>query len=109
MYLAIQGFDSAAGISGKTVAVSPVDDAIVVTRNKWTGTKGVTDLKVTFKPKDGTFKGTFNVYVTNGDRTRKLKANVSGVVVDGVPYGTAVIRNVGAWAVKFVGACGGGC
>ena len=109
MYLAIQGFDSAAGISGKTVAVSPVDDAIVVTRNKWTGTKGVTDLKVTFKPKDGTFKGTFNVYVTDGDRTRKLKANVSGVVVDGVPYGTAVIRNVGAWAVKFVGACGGGC
>ena len=109
MYLSIQGFDSTAGIGGKPVAVSPVDDAIAVARNKWTGTKGVTDLKVTFKPKDGTFKGTFNVYVTDGDRTRKLKANVSGVVVDGVPYGTAVIRNVGAWAVKFVGSCGGGC
>ena len=109
MYLSIQGFDSAAGIGGKPVAVSPVDDMITVARNRWTGTKGVTDLKVTFKPKDGTFKGTFNVYVTDGDRTRKLKANVSGVVVDGVPYGTAVIRNVGAWAVKFVGSCGGGC
>ena len=109
MYLSIQGFDSTAGIGGKPVAVSPVDDAIAVARNKWTGTKGVTDLKVTFKPKDGTFKGTFNVYVTDGDRTRKLKANVSGVVVDGVPYGTAVIRNIGAWAVKFVGSCGGGC
>ena len=102
MYLSIQGFDSTAGIGGKPVAVSPVDDAIVVTRNKWTGTKGVTDLKVTFKPKDGTFKGTFNVYVTDGGRTRKLKANVSGVVVNGVAYGTAVIRNVGAWAVEFV-------
>ena len=109
MYLAIADFDSAAGIGGKPVAVSPVDDEIAVARNKWTGTKGVTDLKVTFKPKDGTFKGTFNVYVTDGDRTRKLKANVSGVVVDGMPYGTAVIRNVGAWAVKFVGSCGGGC
>ena len=109
MYLSIQGFDSAAGIGGKPVAVSPVDDEIAVARNKWTGTKGVTDLKVTFKPKGGTFKGTFNVYVTDGDRTRKLKANVSGVVVNGVPYGTAVIRNVGAWAVKFVGSCGGGC
>ena len=109
MYLAIADFDSAAGIGGKPVAVSPVDDEIAVARNKWTGTKGVTDLKVTFKPKDGTFKGTFNVYVTDGDRTRKLKANVSGVVVDGVPYGTAVIRNVGAWAVKFVGSCGDGC
>lgn len=109
MYLSIQGFDPAAGIGGKPVAVSPVDDMIAAARNKWAGTKGVTDLKVTFKPKDGTFKGTFNVYVTDGDRTRKLKANVSGVVVDGVPYGTAVIRNVGAWAVKFVGSCGGGC
>ena len=109
MYLTIQGFDPAKGIGGKPVAVSPVDDEIAVARNKWTGTKGVTDLKVTFKPKDGTFKGTFNVYVTDGDRTRKLKANVSGVVVDGMPYGTAVIRNVGAWAVKFVGSCGGGC
>ena len=104
MYLSIQGFDSMAGIGGKPVAVSPVDDTIVVARNKWTGTKGVTDLKVTFKPKDGTFKGTFNVYVTDGGKTRKLKANVSGVVVDGVPYGTAVIRNIGAWAVEFVEA-----
>ena len=101
-YLSIHGFDSAKGIDGKTVSVSPVDDAIVVARNKWTGTKGVTDLKVTFKPKDGSFKGAFNVYVADGGRTRKLKANVSGVVVDGVPYGTAVIRNVGAWAVEFV-------
>ncbi len=109
MYLSINDFNSAAGIGGKPVAVSPVDDMISVARNKWTGTKGVTDLKVTFKPKDGTFKGTFNVYVTDGGKTRKLKANVSGVVVDGVPYGTAVIRNVGAWAVKFVGSCGGGC
>ena len=109
MYLSIRGFDPAAGIGGKPVAVSPVDDQITVARYKWTGTKGVTDLKVTFKPKDGTFKGTFNVYVTDGGKTKKLKANVSGVVVDGVPYGTAVIRNVGSWAVKFVGSCGGGC
>ena len=109
MYLAIEGLDPAKGIGGKPVAVSPIDDMVVVARNRWTGTKGVTDLKLTFKPKDGTFKGTFNVYVTDGDRLRKLKANVSGVVVDGVPYGTAVIRNVGTWAVKLVGACGGGC
>ena len=109
MYLSIRGFDPAAGIGGKPVAVSPVDDQITVARYKWTGTKGVTDLKVTFKPKGGTFKGTFNVYVTDGGKTKKLKANVSGVVVDGVPYGTAVIRNVGSWAVKFVGSCGGGC
>jgi len=30
-----------------------------------------------------------------------LRAAVNGVVVNGVPHGTAVMRNVGAWAVKF--------
>ena len=109
MYLQIAGFDSAAGIDGMAIAVSPVDDAVVSGGKKWTGTPGVTDLKVTFNSKNGTFKGSFNVYVTNGDKTKKLKAQVSGVVVDGVPHGTAVIKNVGAWAVKFAGSCGGGC
>jgi hypothetical protein len=38
-----------------------------------------------------------------GDRLKRLRAAVCGVAVNGVPYGTAVIRNVGAWAVKFAG------
>ena len=109
MYLQIVGFDAAAGIGGKAVAVSPADDAVVVTRNKWTGTKGVSDLKATFKPADGTFKGSFNFYVLDNGRQKKVKATISGVVVDGVPYGTAIIKGVGSWAIKFVGSCGGGC
>ena len=109
MYLTIAGFDESAGIGGKSIVVSPVDDMVVVARNKWTGTKGVSDLNVTFKPKDGTFKGSFNFYVLDGGKPKKLKATVSGVVVNGVPYGTAVIKNVGSWAIKFTGSCGGGC
>ena len=109
MYLQIEGFDPAAGIDGKAIAASPVDDAVLSTGKKWSGTRGVTDLKVTFSKKNGTFKGSFNVYVTDGGRRKKLKATVSGVVVNGVPYGAAVMRNVGAWAVKLVGSCGGGC
>ena len=109
MYLSIKGFDPSASIGGMAVAVSPVDDAVLVSGSKWTGTKGITDLKVTFKPKDGTFKGSFNVYVTDGGKVKKVKATVSVVVVDDVPYGTVEIKNIGTWAVKFAGSCGGGC
>ena len=109
MYLGIVGFDAAAGIGGKAVAVSPADDMVAVARNKWTGTKGVSDLKATFKPKDGTFKGSFIFHVLENGRQKKVKATISGVVVDGVPYGTAVIKGVGSWAIKLTGTCGGGC
>ena len=109
MYLQIEGFDAAAGIGGKLVSVSPVDDAIAVKGNKWTGSKGISDLKVTFKPQDGTFKGSFNFNVLENGKTKKLRATVAGVVVNGVPYGTAVVKGVGSLPIKFVGSCGGGC
>ena len=101
MYLQIEGFNPAAGLGGKAVAVSPVGDAVASNGRTWTGTKGVTDLKVTFNQEDGTFKGAFYVSVTEGGRSKRLRAAVNGVVVNGVPHGTAVMRNVGAWAVKF--------
>ncbi|MCQ2392234.1 MAG: leucine-rich repeat domain-containing protein [Kiritimatiellae bacterium] len=42
------------------------------------------------------FKGAFTVYMPTG---RKTKANVTGVVVEGVGYGSAVIKKVGSWPV----------
>ena len=109
MYLQIGNFNYDAGINGNSIAVSPNDDAIQVKDRKWTGTKGVTDLKVTFSPKDGKFKGSFCVYVSKNGRTGKMRVAVSGVVIGGVPHGTAVIKNVVSWPVKFAGSCGGGC
>ncbi len=109
MYLQLEGFSSAAGVGGKQVVVSPVDDAVISNGRKWAGTKGISDLNVTFVQKNGTFKGSFSIYVTDGTRPRKLRVNVSGAVVNGVPYGTAVIRNVATWALKLAGSCGGGC
>lgn len=109
MYLRLGDFDSSMEIGEMPIAVSPANDTVVSTGTKWTGTKGVTDLNVTFYPKDGTFKGSFNVYVKHGERIRKLKAKVMGVVVDGVPYGTAVIKDKASWSVKLAGLCGGGC
>ena len=71
-------------------------------------TKGKTNLsglKLTYTPKDGTFKGSFKMYVLvgTGSRTRLKGAtvNVNGFVVNGVGYGTATCKNpaAGPWAV----------
>ena len=109
MNLEIWDFNMSAGIGGKAVTISPSGDTITAVRNKWIGTKGVSDFNATFKPTDGTFKGSFNFYILDKGRAKKLKATVSGVVVNGVGYGTAVIKGIGSLPVIFSGPCGGGC
>lgn len=106
MYLRLGDFSSSAEIDGMAIAVSPVNDAVISNGRKWTGTKGVSDLNVTFYQKDGTFRGSFTVYVKNGERVRKQKAKASGVVVGGVPYGAAVIMRKASWPIKLAGTRG---
>ena len=101
MKLRIDGFDVGAKVAGKPVVVSPAGDKLVVKGKNWTGTKGVSDLKVTFDDKTAIFKGSFNVYVSSGDKQKKIRATVGGVVVNGVPCGTAILKNVGSWRIKF--------
>ena len=110
MILDIAGFDEVTSLAGNVVATSPNYSLVTAVGNRWTGIKGINDLKVTYKEKDCTFKGTLNVYVTDPrGKPKKIKGTLTGVVVNGVPYGTLVIRNVGSWAVLFSGPCGGGC
>ncbi|MBR1921569.1 MAG: hypothetical protein IJ829_06160, partial [Kiritimatiellae bacterium] len=49
-------------------------------------------LKLTYKAKDGSFKGTFKVYADSNGRLRATTVNVAGVVLDGVGHGTATIK-----------------
>ena len=53
-------------------------------------------LKLTYTPKKGTFKGSFNVYALEGagsaTKLKKYKVNVTGVVVGGVGYGEAACK-----------------
>lgn len=58
-------------------------------------------LRLTYKAKDGTFKGTFKVYVDMNGRTRATTVNVAGVLVDGIGYGTAVVKKAGGVAVTI--------
>ena len=57
-------------------------------------------LKLTYKAKDGCFKGSFKVYADNGGKLKATTVNVTGVVINGVGYGTATIKKVGSVPVK---------
>ena len=66
--------------------------------------KNLSGLKLTYTPKKGTFKGSFNVYALEGagsaTKLKKYKLSVSGVVVNGTGYGTAVCKNPAiSWSV----------
>ena len=59
-------------------------------------------LKLKYKAKDGSFSGSFTVYTLENGKLKKNKAKVSGVVVDGVGYASAVIKKHGSMPA-FVG------
>ena len=55
-------------------------------------------LKLTYNTKDGSFKGSFNVYAVVGGKLKKFKANVTGVMVGAKGYGVAAIKSLAATA-----------
>ena len=60
------------------------------------GKTNLSAMKLTYTPKKGTFKGSFKVYALEGEgkatKLKKYTVKVSGVVVDGVGYGTATCK-----------------
>ena len=52
-------------------------------------------LKLKYKSKDGTFSGSFKAYAVVNGKPKGTTVNVTGVLVDGVGYGTATIKKVG--------------
>ena len=53
-------------------------------------------LKLAYKAKDGTFKGSFKAYADVGGKPKATTVKVSGVVVDGIGYGAATVKKVGS-------------
>ena len=49
--------------------------------------------------KDGIFGGSFKVYVDSGVSFRQKTVKVSGVVLDGIGYGVAYVKNIGDWKI----------
>lgn len=52
-------------------------------------------LKLTYKAKDGSFKGSFKVYSEQSGKLKATTVNVTGVLVNGKGHGTATIKKVG--------------
>ena len=52
-------------------------------------------LKLKYKSKDGTFSGSFKAYAEVSGKPKGTTVNVTGVLVDGVGYGTAAVKTVG--------------
>ena len=58
-------------------------------------------LKLTYKVKDGTFKGSFKVYAENKGKLKATTVNVTGFLLNGIGFGTATIKKVGSVSVRI--------
>ena len=58
-------------------------------------------LRFSYRTKDGTFTGTFKAYVLYRGKPKATTVTVSGVVIDGVGYGTATIRKMGSVPIRI--------
>ncbi len=58
-------------------------------------------LKLTFKSKDGTFKGSFKAYTNVKDKPKATTVSVTGLVVDGVGYGIATVKKLGSVPIRI--------
>ena len=68
---------------------------------KGQGVANASGLKLTYKSKDGSFTGSFTLYAIEKGKLKKHKATVTGVLIDGIGYGTATIKKVGTWAIEI--------
>ena len=68
---------------------------------KGQGVANASGLKLTYKAKDGSFKGSFTAYAIVKGKLKKHKATVEGVLINGIGYGTATIKKVGSWAIEI--------
>ena len=60
-------------------------------------------LSLSYRAKDGTFKGSFKVYSANGGRLKSSTVPVAGVLVDGAGYGTAAVKRLGSAPARIGG------
>ena len=58
-------------------------------------------LKLTYKKTDGSFKGSFKTYAEVKGRLKATTVSVSGIVLNGVGYGTATVKGKGSVPVTI--------
>jgi hypothetical protein len=109
----------------RTLELLPIDEIITVSGTKWLidngikaakvtykngeliiteGKKGAgvvnpSGLKLTYKSKDGSFKGSFTAYAIVDGKLKKHRATVEGFLIGNIGYGTVAIKKIGTWNV----------
>ena len=58
-------------------------------------------LKLSYRAKDGSFSGSFKAYVSARGKPKAVSVSVSGVVVNGVGYGSASVKKLGSIPVTI--------
>lgn len=61
----------------------------------------LSNLKLSFNNRKGTFSGRFKVYAAKGKKKKVLSAKVVGIITGGCGYGQASISNVGTFKVMI--------
>ena len=69
--------------------------------NKSKITSNTSGLKLTYKEKDGTFKGSFRAYNLESGKIKSYTASVTGVMIGNTGYGTATIKKLGTVSVTI--------
>lgn len=65
------------------------------------GTDNDAGLKLTYTAKSGAFKGSFSIYTKSGSKLKKVKVTVNGGIVNGLGYGSAVIKGLGSFPITL--------
>ena len=76
--------------TGKLVLLDKTTGALDPDKSKFTD--NMSGLKLTYKAKDGTFKGSFKVYNFENGKIKAYSASVTGLMIGDKGYGTATIR-----------------
>lgn len=82
----------------KAAKVKNVGGEWEIDDSKGTNFSGV---KLSYKAATGLYKGTFVVYALEGGKVKKYKATVNGAEIEGVGYGSAVIKDKGVAPVMI--------
>ncbi len=103
-YLDVTRLEEIAGAADLTWDWTRVPGEVEVTvkGTKWSLPKeNPSSLRLTYRAKDGSWSGSFRVYEWARGSWKARVVNVFGVVVDGVGYGTAQLKKVGAVGITI--------
>ena len=86
-------------MGGRPLVVDPNGDSVQIKGNRWTGTDD-SKFRVTLNAKSGLLSGSMSFYVeTRNGKVQSKPCKVSGVLVDGTAYCSALSSRDGSYAV----------